>query len=212
MGGPGAHDAAPPGRAAALTPTPASARIGRAAIARALAGFALALAFWFGFRAAYEGVLAAAGESILRATERPAVTRLEARDGEILVERADFPPGAPRPGLPAADLHFNLVLLAALFALDPHPLGGRRVAAFLLACLALFAVQTAALVFQVRSVYATALGAWSAAHYGSAARNFWTGGFHFYEVAGRFAAPFAIWWWLRGDGESERGRERKKRR
>jgi hypothetical protein len=67
-------------------------------------------------------------------------------------------------------------------------------------------------VFQVRSVYATALGAWSAAHYGSAARNFWTGGFHFYEVAGRFAAPFAIWWWLRGDGESERGRERKKRR
>ena len=188
-------------------------RFGRAAVARALAGFVLALAFWFGFRPPYERLLASAAEAVLRATERPAVTRLAAEGGEILVERADLPPGSPRPGLPAADLHFNLVLLAALFAIDPHPLEGRRVGALLLGCLVLFGVHVAALVFQVRSVYATALGPWSAERYGAAARNFWTGGFHFYEVAGRFAAPFAIWWWLRpGDesrvGGSRRGRKR----
>ena len=175
--------------------------LGRAAVLRALTGFVLALAFWFGFSAPYERLLASAAEAVLRATERPAVTRLAAAGGEILVERADLPPGSPRPGLPAADIHFNLVLLVALFALDPHPLHGKRVGALLLGCL------------QVRSVYATALGPWSAERYGAVARNFWAGGFHFYEVAGRFAAPFAIWWWLRrGDegraGGNPRGRQR----
>ena len=187
--------------------------LGRAAVLRALTGFVLALAFWFGFSAPYERLLASAAEAVLRATERPAVTRLAAAGGEILVERADLPPGSPRPGLPAADIHFNLVLLVALFALDPHPLHGKRVGALLLGCLVLFAVHVAALVFQVRSVYATALGPWSAERYGAVARNFWAGGFHFYEVAGRFAAPFAIWWWLRrGDegrvGGNPRGRQR----
>jgi hypothetical protein len=186
--------------------------LGRAAVLRALGGFALALAFWFGFRAPYERLLASAGESVLRATERPSVTRLAAKDGEILVERADFPPDSPRPGLPAADLHFNFVLLAALFALDPHPLEGRRVGAFLIGCLVLFGSHVAALVFQVCSLYATDLGPWSAAHYGAAARNFWTGGFHFYEIAGRFAAPFAIWWWLkRGEDAPAGGGRRRKR-
>ena len=186
--------------------------LGRAAVLRALAGFALALAFWFGFRAPYERLLASAAEAVLRATEQPAVTRLGVGDGEILVERADLPPGSPRPGLPAADLHFNLVLLAALFALDPHPLDGRRVGALLLGCLVLFAMHIAELVFQVRSVYAASLGPWSAEHYGAAARNFWTGGFHFYEVAGRFAAPFAIWWWLRREDEGRVGGSRSRNR
>jgi len=40
------------------------------------------------------------------------------------------------------------------------------------------------------------LGEWSAANYGAIARNFWAGGFHFYQICGRLAAPFAIWWAL----------------
>ena len=31
---------------------------------------------------------------------------------------------------------------------------------------------------------------------GRVARNFWAAGFHFYQIAGRFAAPFALWWGL----------------
>ncbi len=70
--------------------------------------------------------------------------------------------------------------------------------------------------FQVQSVYATSLGAWSAAHYGTVARNFWAAGFHFYQIAGRFAAPFAIWW-VFGRAEppprdGRRGPRRKKKR
>ncbi len=163
---------------------------------RLLVGFLLGLAFWVGFAAPYERSIAAGAEFILRLTENPAVTRLKPLGGsaEILVERQDFPPNSPRPGLPAPDLHFNFVILAALFALHPKPWRGDRVGVFLIACVALWLVHIAALVFQVRFVYATRLGPWSAAHYGRLARNFWASGFHFYQIAGRFAAPFVLWW------------------
>jgi len=185
-----------------------------ATLARAAAAFALSLGFWVAFARPYEDLLALAAERVLRATESPSVTRLEAREGEILVNRADFPPAAPRPGLPAADLHFNFVLLVALFALDRHPLRPERVAALLAAAVLLFLVHVAALVVQVRSVYAASLGGWSAARYGSFWRQLWTGAFHFYQIAGRFAAPFAIWWPFRTgrDEEGSPARSRTRRR
>ena len=174
-------------------------RRGRAAAAgraifRAAIGFASGLLVWFGFSVPYERALAGAAEAVLRTTESPAVTRLESRGGEILVSRVDFPPAAPRPGLPAGDLHFNFVILTALFALERRPWRPRIVLAFIGACALLAAVHVVALVFQVRALYAVHLGPWSAARYGAFARNFWAGGFHFYQIAGRFAAPFAIWW------------------
>jgi hypothetical protein len=178
-------------RAARVVPRPA--------LLRALIGFAVGLLFWLGLSRPYETGLAAAAEAVLRATESPPVSRLEAKDGEFLVLRADFPPAAPRPGLPAGDIHFNFVLLCALFALERRPWRGRVVGAFWLGAALLAVVHVVALVFQVRALYAVHLGPWSAAHYGAFARNFWAGGFHFYQVAGRFAAPFAIWWALRKD-------------
>jgi hypothetical protein len=140
--------------------------------------------------------VAIGAEILLRTFESPAVTRLAASDGEIRVDRSDFPPGSPRPGLPAADLHFNFVLLVALFALAPHPLRPRPFLRLWAAAGVLWVVHVVALVFQVESVYATSLGPWSEAHYGAVGRNFWAGGFHFYQIAGRFAIPFVLWWWF----------------
>ncbi|HTY43254.1 MAG TPA: hypothetical protein VMH79_15390 [Thermoanaerobaculia bacterium] len=165
----------------------------RAAI-RLLVGFAAGLAFWFAFAAPYEKAVAAAAEALVRLFEHPAVTTLSASGGEILVDRSDFPPASPRPGLPADDLHFNFVLLATLFALGRRPLEPRRFGRFWLAALSLAVIHVIALVFQVEALYATRLGPWSEAHYGPLARNFWGAGFHFYQIAGRFAAPFALWW------------------
>jgi hypothetical protein len=168
----------------------------RRTIARIAAGFAVGLALWFGFREVYERPLAAVAQAVLRAFEQPPATSLSARPGEILLDRSDFPPDSPRPGLPADDIDFNLVLLTALFALQPQFFEGRVLLRSIAALLLLFLVHVAALVFQVQSVYAMNLGQWSIAHYGRFARNVWAGGFHFYLVAGRFAAPFAIWWLL----------------
>jgi hypothetical protein len=185
----------------------------RAAL-RLVLGFLAAVGFWFVFSAPYERALAAGGQALLGLFERPSVTRLSAHPGEIRIDRRDFPPGSPRPGLPAADLHFNFVLLAALFALSPRPARGANVARFLIACAALFLGHLVALVFQVQGIYARNLGEWSRAHYGALARNFWAGGFHFYQIAGRFALPFGLWWMLgrepKGEGE-EKGKRRRKR-
>ena len=169
----------------------------RKALPGAAGGFLLGLFVVFAFAAPYERALAAAAQLVVRAFESPAETRLSASGGEFRVERADFPPESARPGLPAADLHFNFALLAALFGLARHPLAARNVGRFWIAAAALFGIHVVALVFQVEALYATRLGPWSEAHYGAFARNFWATGFHFYQIAGRFAAPFALWWGFR---------------
>lgn len=182
-------------------PAPVRLRLDGRAMLRLAAGFAAGLAFWFAFATPYERTVAAAAGFLLRLCESPAVTSLSASEGEIRVERSDFPPASARPGLPAADLHFNFVLLAALFALAPHPLEPRRFGRFWLAAAALWAIHVLALICQVESLYATSLGPWSEAHYGPFARNLWAAAFHFYQIAGRFAAPFVLWWGLgRPDG------------
>lgn len=192
------------------------ARAGRM-ILRGAIGFAIGLGIWLALSPPYERAVAGTAEGVLRLAESPAVTRLDARSGEIIVERGDFPPAAPRPGLPAADLHFNFVILAALFAFVPPFRAGRAA----IAAAILFAVHVVALCCQVESLYATRLGPWSEAHYGPFARNFWASAFHVYQIAGRFAAPFAIWWPLGGwearpeerpGGKTGRSTSRKKKK
>lgn len=184
------------------------------ALLRGVVGFLLALAFWFGFSRTYERALASGAQIITNLFESPDVTRLRTEGSQILVDRRDFPPGSARPSLPAPDIHFNFVLLAALFAMDPRPLRGAHVGRFLAAGASLFAIHVLALVFQVQSVYATSLGAWSDANYGKVAANVWAAGWHFYLIAGRFAAPFALWWLFgrREDDAPLEKRSRKKRK
>lgn len=171
----------------------------RRAAARLAIGFFAGLGFWLLFSKPYERAVAGTAQVLIRLFERPPVTTLSAPGGEIRVDRSDFPPASPRPGLPAADVHFNFVLLATLFAFDPRPLAPGRFGRFWLAAVALFVIHVLALVSQVESIYATRLGDWSGAHYGAFARNAWAAAFHFYEIAGRFAAPFALWWGFRGE-------------
>jgi hypothetical protein len=187
---------------------PAAARL----LLRGILGFAAGLAVWTGFSDFYDRALAASAETVIRLAERPAVTHLVPGHGEIVVERSDFPPAAPRPGLPAGDIHFNFVILAALFAAVPPLRPGK----ILLGVVILFAVHVVALCAEVESLYATRLGEWSGAHYGAVARNMWAATFHVYQIAGRFAAPFAVWWPLGGwdleQRSNTRGPARKKRR
>jgi hypothetical protein len=192
-------------RRARRPPAAAGPRLDRGALARLALGFATGLAFWLVFSPPYGRFLAWTAQTAIRLFERPPVTRLAASGGEILVDRADFPPASPRPGLDGPDLHFNFVLLCALFALDRHPLSPRPFGRFWTAAALLALVHVGALVFQVESVYATRLGPWSEAHYGTFARNVWAGGFHFYLIAGRFAAPFALWWALAEPARGETG-------
>ncbi len=167
--------------------------------AKAAAGFLAGAALWFLFAGPYHAAVAAPAQLLIRSFESPGETRLKASDREVIVDREDFPPSSPRPGIPASDLDFNIALLGALFASTRKPLSDRGLGRLLLACALLYLSHVLALVFAVESLYALDLGEWSRAHYGSFGRNFWATGAHFYRIAGMFALPFALWWALAAD-------------
>jgi hypothetical protein len=165
-------------------------------LASAAAGFLAGAALWFGAAEPYHRTLAAPAQALIRIFESPGVTRLRAENREVIVDREDFPPSSPRPGIPAQDLDFNVAILTALFATARRPFADRSLRKVGFALALLWATHVVALIFAVESLYATELGPWSAAHYGALARNFWATGHHFYRIAGMFAIPFALWWAL----------------
>jgi len=166
----------------------------------------------------YARLLAACTEPLIRAAEHEAVTRLIASGAEITIDRADFPRSSPRPALPLTEVTSNIILLTTLFAVNRKALSDRNVGGLVLATLALVAVHVAAVAFNVQSIYALRLGPWSRANYGTAARNFWSAGAHFYSVIGSFGAAFVLWWLFRPapmpvvKREPRRGRAMKSRR
>jgi hypothetical protein len=131
---------------------------------------------------------------LIRLFESPGVTRLRAEKREVIVDREDFPPSSPRPGIPAQDLDFNVAILIALFATARRPFADRSLRKIGAGLAILWATHVVALIFAVESLYATELGPWSADHYGALARNVWATGHHFYRIAGMFAIPFVLWW------------------
>ncbi len=169
---------------------------------RAAAGFAASLALWWGATPAYDRLLAAAAEPILRLVERPPVTRLYADGRQLVVERSDLPSSSARPAFPADDLTFNVVLLVTLASTSRRLFTDRALARLASALAILSAIHVAAVVVRVKSVYALDLGEWSAAVYGPLSRDLWATAFHFYRFVGAFAAPFLLWWLLLRDEDA----------
>ena len=122
--------------------------------------------------------VAAAAELPASAPSRaPPSRRSRPPGGEIRVDRSDFPAGLAAAGPsgrgPALQLR---AARGALRARAPSAGARRASGASGSRRRGLWAIHVLALVFQVESVYATRLGAWSEAHYGRFARNFWAGG------------------------------------
>lgn len=171
-------------------------------LAKGATGFLLGLAGWWALSSPYARVLGSLSEPLIRMTERPSVTRLIPKGTELTIDRADFAPGSPRPGLLLMDLTSNIILITTLFAVSRQPLSDRNIAGFVKASLVLVVVHVAAVVMNVQSIYALRLGPWSARNYGSFARNFWGAGAHFYSLIGAFGAGFALWWLFRPSNAS----------
>lgn len=182
---------------------------------KAVAGFVLGLAIWWGVSPSYGSAIAGGAEPLIRIFESPRVTHLRAENREVIVDRTDFPPASPRPGIPADDLTFNFILLTTLFAAVPKTFSNRNVVSFLIACAILYVTHILGLIAAVESIYALQLGPWSAAHYGPFARNFWGAAAHFYRLVGVYAFAFVIWWLMqpqKGDVAATPARKKKKRR
>lgn len=184
-------------------------------VAKVVVGFVAGLALWWGLAPAYASVMARSAEPVIRVFERPRVTRLRAEQREVIVDRIDFPPASPRPGIPADDLTFNFILFTTLFAAVRNTFSNRNVVSFLSGCVILYVTHVLGLIAEIESIYALKLGPWSVANYGPFARNFWGAAAHFYRLVGVYAFAFIIWWLLQpqqGDAVEPPSRSRGKKK
>jgi hypothetical protein len=143
----------------------------------------------------YNRMLLGSAGALLHFCERPAVTELAARgDDDAYVVRRDFPPAHSlvHP-FRVTDLHFHLLLLGALFLGVPGLPWRERLGNLAIAALITVAYDVLLVVFVVEFVYATQLGAWSLAHYGPFARNFYGLGKHLLDLPFKLALPLLLW-------------------
>jgi hypothetical protein len=154
-------------------------------------------AVWSLLTPGYNRFLLGSAENLVHLTESPDVTDLlrhpdNRHDGYIA--RRDFPPKRTLVHVfRITDAHFHLVLLAALFLGVPgipwrEKLGNLGVALLVAVFFHLFL-----LLFLVKSVYATELGAWSLTHYGPFARNAYGLAEHLFDLPFKLALPLVLW-------------------
>jgi hypothetical protein len=164
--------------------------------AKGAAGFLIAFAAWLWLSVPYARLLAGLSQSMIRFSERPAVTSVTPQGTLLLIARSDHhrPASPGQLAVESTDVTFNFILLMTLFATSARALSDRNVIGFAAASVALVFVHVAAVIAFVKADYASNFGRWSARHYGVVARNFWSAAPYFYSIVGVYAFAFGLWW------------------
>jgi len=151
--------------------------------------------FWVLATPVYNRFLLGSAENLVHLTESPDVTDLVRKDNHFAyVSRRDFPPSKSLVhSFRVTDVHFHLLMVAALFLAVPAVAWRRRLENLGWALLITVFFDIFLVFFEVKFVYATRLGAWSQAHYGAFARNFWGLGKHLLDLPFKFSFPFLLW-------------------
>lgn len=154
-----------------------------------------ATAMWIALTPAYNRFLLGSAENLLHLAERPDVTDLLRRgDHHAYVARRDFPPARTLVHqLRVTDLHFHLILVAALFLAVPGVPWRERLGNLGVALLATVVFDVVLLFVHVKAFYAARLGDWSLAHYGPFARNAWGLAGHLLDLPFKLGLPFLLW-------------------
>ncbi len=132
-------------------------------------------------------------EVLIRAFEYPRVTRLVVDHHRVEVRRADFRSTSGIPSIPLTEIHFNTIVLLALYLALPGPFRRRNLERLFMAWATLYVTQSLNLLFHVKTLYALGLGRWSELHYSPFARNLWAFLQYFTDLPGRFSFPFLLW-------------------
>ena len=150
---------------------------------------------WLLLTPAYNRFLLGSAENLARWTESPNVTELPRQDTHFAyVHRIDFPPArALVYSFRVTDVHFHLVMLGVLFLAVPGIAWKERMSNLGWALLITVFYDILLVFLYVKFAYATQLGAWSLAHYGPFARNFWGLAKHLFDLPFKFALPFLLW-------------------
>jgi hypothetical protein len=151
-------------------------------------------AVWALFTPFYNRFLLAGGQNLLHLTEYPSITQLlQQGSDDAVIARLDPPLGRLQHGFRVTDIHFHLVLLAALFLAVPRVPWRERLGNLGWAALITVFFDLALVFFKVKVAYATELGNWSLQHYGPFARNAYGLLHHLLDLPFKLALPFALW-------------------
>jgi hypothetical protein len=179
---------------------PQHERIGRQLVQKLRPGWVLAwlvpaVLVWLAITPFYNRFLTVSALNLLHLTESPNVSRLLPKEDAnyVVVSRADFPPSRPNLyQIRVTDIHFNLIVLAALFLATQVPwrtrlgnLGWAVVIAIFFHMLLLF--------LWVKFVYATQLGEWSTQNYGEVGYNLFGMAKHLLDLPFKLALPLILW-------------------
>jgi hypothetical protein len=152
-------------------------------------------ALWAVATPVYNRFLLGSAETLARWTESPDVTDLLRQDDHFAtVSRRDFPPArAIVHSFRMTDVHFHLVLLAALFLAVPGVPWRKRLENLGWAVLITVFFDILLVYSYVKFAYATQLGSWSLANYGPFLRNFWGLFKHLLDLPFKLGLPFLLW-------------------
>lgn len=150
---------------------------------------------WLVAAPVYNRFLLGSAENLVRLTESPDVTDLPRKDDHFAyVSRRDFPSSRSLVhSFRVTDVHFHLVMLGALFLAVPRIPWRRRLESLGWALLVTVFFDIFLIFFYAKAAYATRLGAWSLAHYGPFARNFWALGKHLLDLPFKLSLPLLLW-------------------
>jgi hypothetical protein len=150
---------------------------------------------WWLLTPFYNRFLLVSAENLSHLTESPNATDLVRKgDHFAYVQRRDFPPAKSLVySFRVTDVHFHLVMLGALFLAVPRIPWKKRLENLGWAFLITIFFDIFLIFFYVKFAYATRLGDWSLAHYGTFARNFWGMGKHLLDLPFKFSLPLLLW-------------------
>jgi hypothetical protein len=152
-----------------------------------------AMVVWLLVRPALDSAVSGFAQLLIRSFEYPRVTRLVAEDHTAKVHRSDFRTDSKIPTIPLTEIHFNTIVLLALYLALPRPFSRRQLERLFMGWCILYFTQTMNLLFHVKCLYALSLGDWSIANYSDFSRNFYGFWRYFTDLPGRFSFPFLIW-------------------
>ncbi len=153
----------------------------------------IAMMLWLALRPLLDTAVTGLAEILIRSFEYPRVTRLEAVNHRTQVFRSDFRSDSTIPTIPLTEVHFNTIILFALFLALPGRFSKKNLERLVMAWFLLYLAQTLNLFLHVKCIYALNLGDWSHQAYGSFARDFYGFWRYFTDLPGRFSFPFVFW-------------------
>jgi len=153
----------------------------------------IAMLLWVLVRPIPDHAVAGLAEILIRSFEYPKVTRLEVENHQARIIRSDFRSDSKIPMVPLSEIHFNLIVLLALyFALD-RPWSREHMEKLFMGICVLYLTQAINLLLHVKCLYALGMGDWSIQNYSNFSRNFYGFWRYFTDLPGRFSFPFVIW-------------------